>query len=160
LRAGAYARSFAATLPARPLAAWMIASCVAFYVLWLRNVVPASLDSVAPAFLAGTGMVTATNYVLDMALFLPFTIIVAVALWRRTAWGLVMGGAMLLVLVLESLAIAADQWVGAANDPGSSIASAAVTPLFLIVAAITAASFAVWYRGTIPTTSRPATAPA
>ncbi len=160
LRAEAYAASFAMTLPARLLGGWMIASCVAFYALWLKNVVPASLDSEAPAFLAGTGMVTPTNYVLDMALFLPFTIVVAGALWRRTPWGLVMGGAMLLMLVLESVAIAVDQWVGAAADPGSSVASSAVTPLFLVVAAISAAAFALWYRGTIRTPTRSATAPA
>ncbi len=156
--ATAYASSFAATLPARPLAGWMIASCVAFYALWLKNVVPASFDSVDPAFLAGTGMVTPTNYVLDMALFLPFTIAVAVALWRRTSWGLVVGGAMLLMLTLESIAIAVDQWFGSAADPVSPVASAALTPMFLVVAAITAAAFGLWYRGTIRASTRSATA--
>lgn len=146
---GAYAASFAPSLPARLLAGWMIASCVAFYGLWLRNVVPALFDSEAPAFLEGTGMVTATNYVLDMALFLPFTIVVAVALWRRTPWGLVMGGAMLLMLVLESIAIAVDQWMGAAADPGSPVASAAITPLFLGVALIGVVALGLWVRGTI-----------
>ncbi len=129
---GSYAATFAAALPARLLAGWMVASCLAFYALWLKNVVPGLFDSAAPAFLVGTGMVTPTNYVLDMALFLPFTIVVAVALWRRTAWGLVVGGAMLLMLVLESVAIAVDQWAGSAADPGSPVASAAMTPLFLV----------------------------
>jgi hypothetical protein len=149
LRADAFASSFGAALPARLLAGWMIASCAAFYALWLKNVVPASFDSVAPAFLAGTGMVTATNYVLDMALFLPFTIIVAIALWRRTAWGLVVGGAMLILLVLESVAIAVDQWLGSVADPGSPVASAAITPLFLMVAVIGVVALALWYRGTV-----------
>jgi uncharacterized membrane protein len=156
--AKAYASSFGATLPARLLAGWMIASCVAFYALWLKNVVPASFDSVDPAFLAGTGMVTPTNYVLDMALLLPFTIAVAVALWRRTSWGLVVGGAMLLMLTLESIAIAVDQWFGSAADPGSPVASAALTPLFLVVAAVTGAAFGLWYRGTIRASTRSATA--
>lgn len=147
--AGAYAASFEPALPARLLAGWMIASCLAFYALWLRNVVPALLDSVAPAFLAGTGMVTAANYVLDMALFLPFTIVVATALWRRTPWGLLVGGAMLLMLVLESLAIAADQWAGSAADPSSPVASAAATPMFLVVAAVGLGAFGLWYRGTV-----------
>ncbi|HEY6056493.1 MAG TPA: hypothetical protein VIV06_00600, partial [Candidatus Limnocylindrales bacterium] len=92
LPAGAYAPAFAAALPARLLAGWMFASCLAFYALWLKNVVPASFDSAEPPFLAGTGMVTPTNYVLDMALFLPFTTFVAGTLWRRTPWGLVVGG--------------------------------------------------------------------
>jgi hypothetical protein len=156
---GSYATSFTEGLPSRLLGGWMIVSCVAFYGLWLRNVVPASFDSEAPAFLAGTGMVTATNYVLDMALFLPFTIIVAAALWRREPWGLVVGGSMLLTLTLESIAIAADQWVGAAADPASTVASAAITPLFLVVAAISAAALGLWYRGTVRTSARAATAP-
>ncbi len=147
--ADAYAHRFAPTLPARLLAGWMVASCLAFYALWLKNVTPGLFDSAAPAFLAGTGMVTPTNYILDMALFLPFTILVASALWRRTPMGLVIGGAMLLMLVLESLAIAADQWVGSAADPSSPIAAAAATPMFVVVAAVGLAAFGVWYRGTV-----------
>jgi hypothetical protein len=155
---GAYATSFSAALPSRLLGGWMIASCVAFYALWLKNIVPASFDSEIPSFLAGTGMVTATNYVLDMAIFLPFTIIVAAALWRRTPWGLVVGGAMLLMLTLESIAIAVDQWFGAAADPASPVASATITPVFLVVAAISAAALGLWLRGTVRPSTRPATA--
>ena len=135
-------------MPVRLLAGWMVASCVAFYGLWLRNAVPALFDSDAPAFLDGTGMVTATNYVLDMAFFLPFTILAAVALWRRTAWGVVVGGAMLVVLALESISIAVDQWMGAAADPASTVASAALTPMFLVVAVIGVVMTGLWYRGT------------
>ena len=135
-------------MPSRLLAGWMVASCVAFYGLWLRNVVPALFDSTAPAFLDGTGMVTATNYVLDMAFFLPFTMLAAVGLWRRTPWGVVVGGAMLIVLVLESVAIAIDQWFGSAADPASPVASTAVTPMFAIVALIGAVMVGLWYRGT------------
>ncbi len=153
-----YATSFTAALPSRLLCGWMIVSCVAFYALWLKNVVPASFDSEAPAFLAGTGMVTATNYVLDMALFLPFTIVVAAALWRRTPWGLITGGALLLMLTLESIAIAVDQWFGSAADPASPVASTAITPVFLMVATISAAAFGLWYRGTVRTSTSPATA--
>ncbi len=143
-----FAGVFSPALPARLVAGWMVASCLAFYALWLKNAVPALFASEAPAFLEGSGMVTATNYVLDMALFLPFTIAVAAQLWRRTPWGLLVAGGMLLMLVLESLAIAVDQWFGSAADPASPVASAAISPLFLAVAAIGAAAFALWYRGT------------
>jgi hypothetical protein len=157
LPTSAFASSFRPALPARVLAGWMIASCLAFYALWLKNVVPALVDSAAPAFLEGTGMVTATNYILDLALFLPFTIVVASALWRRTTWGLVVGGAMLYMLLLESLAIAVDQWFGSAADPASPVASMAVTPMFLAITAIGAVALALWYRGTV---REPAAAPA
>ncbi len=137
-------------MPVRLLSGWMVVSCAAFYLLWLKNVVPALFDSDAPAFLDGTGMVTATNYVLDMALFLPFTLVAAVALWRRTTWGVVVGGAMLIVLVLESIAIAVDQWLGAAADPQSPVASAAATPMFAVLAIIGVVMVGLWYRGTRP----------
>jgi hypothetical protein len=137
----------AATMPVRLLAGWMIGSSVAFYGLWLAKAVPALFVSESPAFLEGTGMVTATNYVLDMAFFLPFTIIAAVALWRRTTWGVVVSGAMLVVLVLESVAIAVDQWAGSAADPASTVASAALLPLFLVVAMIGVVMVSLWYRG-------------
>ncbi len=147
-------------MPVRLLVGWMVVSCVAFYGLWLRNVVPAMFDSAAPAFLEGTGMVTGTNYVLDMALFLPFTILSAVALWRRTPWGVVVGGAMLVVLVLESIAIAVDQWVGAAADPASPVASAAATPMFAVLAAIGVVMVGLWYRGAVAARPRGSSASA
>jgi len=158
LRTEPFAPSFARSMPTRLLAGWMIASCLAFYALWLKNVVPALFESGQPVFLEGSGMVTATNYILDMALFLPFTLFVAVGLWRRTSWGLVMGGAMLLMLVLESLAIAVDQWVGSTADPASPLASAAVTPMFLVITAIGAVAFGTWFRGTIHTAGEAARA--
>ena len=154
-------------LPSRLLAGWMVGSTVAFYGLWLRNVGPALFDSEAPAFLDGTGMLTATNYVLDMAFFLPLTLVAAVALWRRTPWGVVVGGAMLVVLVLESISIAVDQWFGAAADPTSPVASAALTPMFAAVALVGAVMVGLWYRGTtgaarqtasLSTTGRPSPA--
>lgn len=135
-------------MPVRLLAGWMVFSCLAFYALWLRNVVPALFASEVPAFLEGSGMVTPTNYVLDMAFFLPFTILAAVVLWRRTAWGVVVGGAMLVVLVLESIAIAVDQFMGASADPSSPVASAATTPMFAVVALIGLVMVGLWYRGT------------
>jgi hypothetical protein len=156
----AYAASFASEMPVRLLAGWLVASCLAFYALWLKNAVPALFESDAPKFLAGTGMVTGTNYVLDMALYLPLTIVVAAALWRRTAWGLVVGGAMLLMLVLESLAVAADQWAGSAADPASSVASAAMTPMFLVVALIGLGALGLWYRATTRSQAEPSKAAA
>ena len=139
-----------ARMPVRWLAGWMVLSCVAFYGLWLKNVVPAMFDSAAPAFLDGSGMVTPTNYVLDMAFFLPLGILAATALWRRTPWGVIVGGAMLVVLVLESVAIGIDQWAGSAADPTSTVASAAMTPMFAVVALIGAVMVGRWYRGTAP----------
>ena len=134
-------------MPVRLLAGWMVGSSIAFYGLWLAKAVPALFASETPAFLEGTGMVTATNYVLDMAFFLPFTIVAAVALWRRTAWGVVAGGAMLVVLVLESVSIAVDQWAGSAADPASTVASAALLPMFLVVAMIGVVMVSLWVRG-------------
>ena len=82
------------------------------------------------------GMVTATNYVLDMALFLPFTIVVAAGLWRRTPSGLVVGGSMLLMLTLESIAIAVDRWFGSAAEPlPRRLHQSRSPPVFLVVAA-------------------------
>lgn len=134
-------------MPVRLVAGWMIGCCLAFYGLWLAKAVPALFASETPAFLEGTGMVTATNYVLDMAFFLPFTIVAAVALWRRTAWGVFAGGALLGVLALESVSIAVDQWAGAAADPASKVASGALLPIFLIVALIGLVMVGLWYRG-------------
>ena len=43
---------------------------------------------------------------------------------------------------------AVDQWVGSAADPASTVVSAAVTPMFAVVALIGAVMVGLWYWGT------------
>ncbi len=56
--------------------------------------------------------------------------VAAVWLWRRRPWGYLVVGSMLTMWVIESLGVAVDQWFGHAADPSSTVASAAIVPVF------------------------------
>ena len=53
-----FAARYSSRLPARAIAAYMLAIAILNALAWLRLVVPASMSSHAPAFLDGTGMNT------------------------------------------------------------------------------------------------------
>jgi hypothetical protein len=153
---GAYAAMFGPRLRARLVAGWLVLLAAAFYVLWLRAIVPALFASDAPAFLAGTGMTTGPAQVLDLAFFLPLTLLGAALVWRRHPWGLLLAGALLVQSTIESVSVAADQWMGSAADPASPVSSAAMAPVFLVLAAIGLAVIAVYRQGTKPSAARTA----
>ena len=66
-------------------------------------------------------------FVQDLALWLPLIAVAAAWLWQRRPLGHLVIGATLVMWVLESTAIAVDQWFGHAADLASSVASGAVT---------------------------------
>ena len=113
---------------------WVIVTLNAL--AWLSRIVPALAGSGQAAFLRGTGLPTHPVYVQDLALWLPLIAVATAWLWRRRAWGYVLIGATLVMLILESAGIAVDQWYGHAADPASQVASAALTPAFGLLALI------------------------
>jgi hypothetical protein len=82
----------------------------------------------------------------DLAVWLPLAAVAAWWLWRRRPAGILVIGAMLTMWVIESISIAVDQWFGHAADPGSPVASAAVTPVFAVVALLGLVPVAVLLR--------------
>jgi hypothetical protein len=147
---GDYAAMFGPGLRVRLVAGWLVLLAIAFYALWLRAIVPALFASDAPAFLDGTGMTTGPAQVLDLAFFLPLTLLGAALAWRRHRWGLLLAGALLVQSTIESVSVAADQWMGSAADPASPVSSAAMAPVFLVIAAVGLAVLVVYQRGTRP----------
>lgn len=132
----AFARERAPGLPYRAVAvyAWVVAGANAL--IWLKGVVAGLLATGRPAFLAGTGLVTNPVYVQDLGFWLPLIAVAAWWLWRSVPWGLPVLGSLLVMLVIESVGIAADQAFGHAADPSSPAASAGAVPLFLVLAAV------------------------
>lgn len=113
---------------------WVV---VALNVLaWLRGIVPGVAHPANPAFLDGTGLTTLPTYVQDLAVWLPLMGVAACWLWRGLAWGYLVVSAMLVQWVVESVTIAVDQYLGSLAEPASSVASAAMTPVFLGVAVL------------------------
>jgi hypothetical protein len=131
-----FVRHYAAAFPNRALAAYLGVLAVLNALAWLVQVVPATFRGGAPAFLAGSGLTTSPVYVQDLSFWIPLMAVSAAWLRRRRAWGYVLVGAMLVFGVIESISIAVDQWMGSAADPSSTVASASLTPIFTLVAAI------------------------
>ncbi len=119
----------------RLAAAWILAVVTLNALAWLAAVVPASFSDRPTSVLDGTGLTTNPVYVQDLALWLPALTWIAVQLWRGR--GTVLGAGALAFWTLEAVGVAVDQWRGHAADPSSDVASAAVVPMFLAVAAVT-----------------------
>lgn len=136
LLAGLDARALAADVHrrvCRPVAAWVAFVAVANTLLWLRGVVPGLGDPAHAAFLDGTGLVTLPTYVQDLAFWLPLALVVAVLLWRRQPWGVVLGRALLVYWTLEAVTVAVDQWMGSHADPSSTVATMGGSYLFMVL---------------------------
>jgi len=135
----------ASRVPARGLAGYMAVIAVLNTAAWLADVIPALFQR-SPSFIVGTGLTTNPIYAQDLAFWIPLICVSAVLLWRRQAWGYVLGGAAFVYWVLEAISVAVDQWMGGTSDPSSSVASAAIAPLFLMVAAVGLIPLVIYFR--------------
>ena len=149
---------FSPRTPVRGLAAytWVV---VGLNVLaWMRMIVPGLVHDRSPAFLAGTGMTTNPVFVQDLAFWLPLMAVAALWLYRRRPWGYLVVGSVLIMWVIEAVSVAVDQWIGHVADPASPAASAAVVPMFAVLA--TVGLVPLWYdfRAMAPVGHRPGTA--
>jgi hypothetical protein len=137
---------FSPRLPVRGLAAYAVVIVALNALIWLRNVVPSVLSSAPPSWLDGTGLGTHPVYVLDLAFWLPLMAVAAVWLSRRRPWGYLLVGSILTMWVIESVGVAVDQWMGSAADPTSTVASAAMTPVFGVLALVGLIPLYVYFR--------------
>jgi len=140
-----FASRVATRVPARGLAAYLAVIAVLIAAAWLAVVIPALFQR-SPSFLVGTGLTTNPIYAQDLSFWIPMVGVSAVLLWRRKAWGYVLGGGMLVYFVIEALSIAVDQWMGGTADPTSSVASATLAPVFLVVAAVGLIPLVIYFR--------------
>ena len=120
--------------PTRPLAIYVAAVATLNAIVWLAGAIPAVLDPAHARVLQGTGLVTVPTYDQDLAFWIPLTFVAAVWTWRGLAWGRLILGAVLAMGVTEAVGVAVDQWMGSAADPTSAVASASMTPVFLVLA--------------------------
>lgn len=127
---------FSPKLPARAIAVYVWVVVALNLLAWMRQIGPGILTSDPPSFLEGTGLPTNPVFVQDLAVWLPLMAVGAGWLWRREGWGYLVVGSVLTMWVIESLSIAVDQWFGHAADPASPVASAAVAPVFAVLAMV------------------------
>jgi hypothetical protein len=132
----AFRARFDGKLPARSIASYVAVLAVLNAAAWLRTIIPAVLSTQPAAFLEGSGVTTNPVFVQDLAIWLPLLVCGAWWLWNRQPLGELVVGAMLVLLLLEAIGVATDQWFGASADPSTPFASMAVVPMFLLLALI------------------------
>jgi hypothetical protein len=123
--------------PCRWAAGFIFGAVILNLAAWAVTLVPALFSDDPRSMLAGTGLTTNPVYVQDLAFWLPSFAWVAVGMWKAHAPRTALGAAALCYWVLESAGVAVDQWWGHQADPTSTVVSATVVPLFVIVGAVT-----------------------
>jgi len=131
-------------MPSRSVAAFALAIAGMNAAAWFAAIVPALLGSDPASLMKGTGLLTNPVYVQDLAVWLPLLTVAAVACWHRRAWGLLVTGAMLVMLTLEGIGVATDQWFGSRADPTSPAASMSMVPAFAALAVVTGTVLALY----------------
>lgn len=130
----------------RLVASWMGFVAVGNALVWLRQVVPALADPRHAPFLDGTGLTVLPTHLQDLAFWLPLAGVLAVAVWRRTAWGWVLGSALLVYWQVEAIGVAVDQWMGSHADPSSAVATMGGAWLFAVLAVVGVVPLAAMLR--------------
>lgn len=143
---GRLAAAVDSTMPVRLVAGYVTVIAVLNALLWLRTIVPAILSDEPMSHLAGTGLTTNPVFVQDLAIWLPLAVVAAYWLWHRRPWGYTIVGGVLVMWVIESISIAADQWFGSQADPASTVVSATMVPAFAVLALIGLVPLAVFLR--------------
>jgi hypothetical protein len=121
----------------RLLAAWvLIGTGTLFALLWLSELIPATVSGQAPASLETAGLIVNPIHVIDVAVVLPGMIAIGVLGLRGTGTGLMLTlPALVFSVLMGSSIIAAMVLILAAGDAG------ALVPM-LMVGAVVGASFA------------------
>ncbi len=102
-----------------PVAAWfqdgvhvkvaggfLVVMAILFYVVWLSAIVPALVTNATPPDIAAAGLLTNPVYVLDLSIFLPGFMLVALLAFKKRRIGLLLAPALISFIVLMTAAVA------------------------------------------------------
>ncbi|MFB6354043.1 MAG: hypothetical protein ABEJ92_08145 [Halobacteriales archaeon] len=111
-------------LPVRPVAGYFAAMGAVVALLWLAEVVPATLAGTKPESVAAVGLPANVVHVLDLGVVIPAVFLTAWWLVSGRAWGAVLAGVLFVKLVAIGLAVLGMlAWMAAA---GQAVAPAEV----------------------------------
>jgi hypothetical protein len=117
----------------RVIAGYLLLSTALYALVWLKDIVPGIINNTAPHGLQGTGMVTTPVQMTDFSFAFPLTVLSAIWLWQRRAWGYPVAGAFLVYGVLEATSVATDPTFGRNRESTQSLAA---VPMFVVLALV------------------------
>jgi hypothetical protein len=97
--------AFTERTPVKAVSIFLLVVAALCYLLWLSEVIPASLTGIPPQSVQDAGTPTNVIQVLDMALLLPALVVAAVSLWRKQPLGYALAPSLLSSLVFLPLTI-------------------------------------------------------
>jgi hypothetical protein len=113
----------------------------AFYLLWLSEVIPASINRTLPNALTDAGLITNPVHVLDLSVCLPGLFLVGLFSLRRMPFALTLAPAALTFTILMDLTIATISVVLYMND----LAPMSGLPIIMGVMTLIGTSLLAWY---------------
>jgi hypothetical protein len=87
-------------------AVYFIAVPVAFSVLWLMEIVPASAAGTIPSSVAEAGLPTNPVHVIDLSMFLPAVFMLGLQVWKRRTWAFYLVPVVLIFFILMDITVA------------------------------------------------------
>jgi hypothetical protein len=131
--------------PVRATGAFFIVIALLFYLLWLKDVVPAIVGNSVPATVADDDLLVNPVHVLDIAVALPGLVITAILLFKKHELGYIFAPIYLVFTILVALALISMVFAMKAKGIGEDISTAGI---FLILAAISTAFLYLFFRST------------
>ncbi|HEX7717738.1 MAG TPA: hypothetical protein VF416_10645 [Marmoricola sp.] len=123
------------------VAVLLIVLASGFALLWLAQDLPAMISGTPSKELRDTGLLTNPVHVLDLALFLPASLVAGITLYRRLRWGHVLAPIVLTAMAGISLGIVSLTVVSLVRDADASGPVAVVIGALGIAQAVTCWQF-------------------
>ena len=97
--------SFSANTPVRLVSVFFLVLGILFYLLWLREDIPALVTGMIPPSVTEANVPTNPVHILDIGLFIPALLLTALLLWRRKLLGSLLAGSLLVFCTLMETVI-------------------------------------------------------
>ncbi len=125
------------------ISVFVLAAGVLFYLMWLKEDLPAMIGDQAPASLQATGLITNPVHVLDLSLILPGFIVTSMLLMRKHALGYLFAPVLLAFGILMDITIAALVVVMKIRGTEDNVN---IVGLFIVIAALSTAVLVSFLR--------------
>ena len=98
---------FSNTIPVRSIGIYFIFIALMFYLLWLKDIVPAIMSNTIPKSVSDYNLLVNPVHVIDIGIVLPALIITAILLIRKHRLGMVLTPAFLVFIIILTISLIA-----------------------------------------------------
>jgi len=127
---------FSTTTSARLVSVFLLVLGSLFYLLWLREDIPALVTGEIPPSVTEANLPTNPVHILDLGLYLPAMLLTAVLLWRRKLVGYLLAGPLLVFSILMGSAILAIFLVTGSQGVPTSVGIEAFFVIIIVVSLV------------------------